>query len=136
MHLPGAVVVLLSLGTGAAALAQAARHFQSPTGNIHCMIATGDWTGARCDPGDAVVTYARPADCDLDWGQAFEVGARGPGYPVCAGDTVASPDSPVLPYGGAVALGGITCRSERTGMTCTNRAGHGFSVARRTQRVF
>ncbi|MES2916214.1 MAG: DUF6636 domain-containing protein [Pseudomonadota bacterium] len=44
--------------------------------------------------------------------------------------------NPVLPYGEAVSLGGISCVSARTGMTCTNRDGHGFSVAKAIQKLF
>jgi hypothetical protein len=49
---------------------------------------------------------------------------------------VITPGSPVLPYGASLTLGGITCTSERTGMTCVNRDGRGFAVARAAQRVF
>ena len=31
---------------------------------------------------------------------------------------------------------GILCRSETTGLTCTNRAGHDFFLSRQSQRVF
>ena len=41
-----------------------------------------------------------------------------------------------LGYGEAVTLGAFTCRSEKTGMTCTNGLGHGFSIAKAQQRLF
>jgi hypothetical protein len=110
--------------------------FRSPTGNIHCMIFTGSYSGARCDLGQFTQTYPRPPDCDLDWGFAFEVGAVGPGIPICAGDTVRNPGTAILDYGHSIRRGGITCLSERTGMTCTNAAGHGFKIARARQKVF
>jgi len=111
--------------------------FRSPSGNIHCALMRGDWTGARCDIMEMTPSFAvPPADCELDWGHAFEVAAAGAGQPVCAGDTVADPGAPVLPYGRAVSLGGVTCSSERTGMTCRNAEGHGFSLSRARQRVF
>lgn len=112
--------------------------FQSPTGNIHCVLDV--WEGqaeARCDLVTLTPSYtARPAGCDLDWGSAFSVGARGRGALACVGDTVVNPAAPVLPYGEALSLGGIACVSARTGMTCTNADGHGFSVARASQRLF
>lgn len=112
--------------------------FQSPTGNIHCMIAT--WAGgaeARCDLRELRQTYRqRPAGCDLDWGSSFRVGARGAAGLTCHGDTVIDRRNPVLPYGQAVSLGGISCVSAQTGMTCTNAEGHGFSVARAQQKLF
>lgn len=62
--------------------------FRSHTGNIHCMIFTGSYEGARCDLSKFTPTYSRPNDCDLDWGFAFEVGSTGSGAILCAGDTV------------------------------------------------
>jgi hypothetical protein len=119
------------------AAAQEEVWFRSPTGNIHCAIFAGDWTVARCDLAEFTPSFPlRPADCDLDWGFAFEVAIRGPAGPVCAGDTVRDPASPILDYGRSVKMGGITCTSERTGMTCVNLDGHGFSVARARQSVF
>jgi hypothetical protein len=112
--------------------------FQSPTGNIHCAIYT--WSGgaeARCDLRALTPTYAkRPAGCELDWGSAFAVGVTGKGVLACAGDTMIDPGNPVLPYGDAVSLGGLSCVSAKTGMTCSNAAGHGFSVAKAKQKLF
>jgi len=131
-----AFVLAICLAGGPAA-AQEFLAFKSPSGNIACMIfAGGGYSAARCDIAQATPSFRRPADCDLDWGHAFEVGASGSGYPVCAGDTVFEPGAPVLGYGRYVTLGGFTCTSERTGMTCVNAMGHGFSVARAAQRVF
>jgi hypothetical protein len=112
--------------------------FQSPTGNIHCAIYTFDGSAeARCDLRSYTPSYTQaPADCDLDWGMAFAVGANGRGQLACVGDTVRDPRNPVLPYGEAVSLGGISCVSAKTGMTCTNGAGHGFSVAKSKQRIY
>jgi hypothetical protein len=117
--------------------AQEEAAFRSPSGNIHCLIIGGDWTTARCDILERTPSFRdRPADCELDWGHAFEVDITGRARLVCAGDTVANPRAAVLDYGGALTLGGITCRSEKTGMTCTNRDGHGFSLSRARQRLF
>jgi hypothetical protein len=112
--------------------------FQSPTGNIHCALYQFDeGGGARCDLAEMTPTYTkRPAGCDLDWGNAFEVGATGKGVLACVGDTVWDPRSAVLPYGEAVSLGGISCVSAKTGVTCTNAEGHGFSVAKAKQKLF
>jgi hypothetical protein len=111
--------------------------FQSPSGNIHCMLTTGFFDGARCDIFDKTPSLPPPpGGCPLDWGTAFEIGASGRGGGLCAGDTVAQPNSVVLPYGAAISFGGVTCWSERTGMTCTNGEGGGFSLSRQAQRVF
>ena len=112
--------------------------FQSPTGNIHCGLY--QWDGGasvRCDLMELTQTYTtRPAGCEFDWGFAFGVDDRGKGYLACVSDAVASPGNPVLPYGEAVSLGGISCVSAKTGMTCTNADGHGFSVARAKQSLY
>ena len=110
--------------------------FRSPTGNIHCMFITGDWTSVRCDLREFTPSYARPQSCDLDWGYAFEVGLTGAGQPLCAGDTVIDPNAPVLNYGQSVNVGSVACTSAKTGMTCMNREGHGFMVSRARQQAF
>lgn len=112
--------------------------FQSPTGNIHCAMYIFDGSAeARCDLREYTPSYTRrPAGCDLDWGMAFAVGATGKGVLACVGDTVQDRGNPVLPYGEAVSLGGISCVSAKTGMTCTNAEGHGFSVAKARQKLY
>jgi hypothetical protein len=128
-------VILLA---GSPALADEYFGFQSPTGNIHCaMYRFNGEAEARCDLRDYTPSYTkRPTGCDLDWGMAFAVGASGKGVLACVGDTVQNPGNPVLPYGEAASLGGISCVSAKTGMTCTNADGHGFSVARAKQKLF
>lgn len=112
--------------------------FQSPTGNIHCAIYTfGAGAEARCDLRDLIPSpNPPPPGCELDWGSAFVVPSTGSSGLACVGDTMLDPGNPVLPYGEALSLGGISCVSARTGMTCTNAEGHGFSVARARQDLF
>lgn len=110
--------------------------FRSPTSNIHCVIFSDPYAAARCDLLNFTPSYPRPDDCDLDWGFAFEVSATGPGAPICAGDTVMNPDAPVLDYGHSVVGSGITCTSAKTGVSCMNAEGHGFTVARSRQKAF
>jgi hypothetical protein len=123
---------------GGAAQADDLIGFQSPTGNIHCSIYTWERNAeARCDLRELIPSYTtRPAACDLDWGSVFVVGRTGKGLLACVGDTAQNPSNPVLGYGEAVSLGGISCVSAKTGMTCTNAEGHGFSVAKAKQRLF
>lgn len=132
MMKPVLFAAILTLGGASAAAAQ--EGFQSPTGNIMC--AFFDDT-VRCD----VMRMSnnpppRPADCDLDWGQAFEVSANARrGYRLCYGDTVAG-NYRKLGYGKSITRAGITCASSQAGVTCTNGRGAGFSVSRGKQRVF
>jgi hypothetical protein len=124
--------------TASPAIADEIYMFQSPSGNVHCAIMTGEYSAARCD----LMEFTRlnypdvPTDCELDWGHAYEVGTSGKGAPICVGDTVADPDSAVLPYGQSLFKGDFKCSSEETGITCTNPEGHGFTVAKRSQHMF
>jgi hypothetical protein len=111
--------------------------FQSPSGNIGCMIVAGS---ARCD----IVKRAwspppHPASCpsEVDFGQGLEVGRSGVGRFVCAGDTARDPSAAKLPYGTASQAGGFVCVSRSDGMTCTSAAdGHGFFISIQGYRIF
>lgn len=133
-----ALAISLSLLAATPVLADEYFGFRSPTGNIHCAMYTFDGRAeARCDLRSYTPSYTRrPAGCEQDWGMAFGVAASGKGELLCVGDTVQDPGNPVLPYGEAVSLGGISCVSAKTGMTCTNAEGHGFSVAKAKQKLF
>ncbi len=122
-----------------AALAQ--EGFRSPSGNIHCQFfAAGGGADAtiRCDLRQmSNRPPPRPRDCDLEWGQAFEISARAArGTRLCYGDTAQDNRLPVLPYGRSFARGGLTCTSEQAGVTCRNAGGHGFTLSRGAQSVF
>lgn len=114
--------------------------FQSPSGNIHCSLASdeADSDMARCDIVEATWSPPpRPADCDLAWGSSVSVGGSGRADFDCAGDTVMDPANPVLRYGQASASGGVRCTSRESGMTCTASAtGHGFELSRDAYRLF
>ncbi len=112
--------------------------FRSPTGNISCLIATGDYAEARCDMRSLTPSFTTPpAECDLDWGSSFAIGLSSRrGELACVGDTVADPSAVELSYGQTLSLGGFDCTSERSGMTCTNPAGHGFTVSKARQTLF
>jgi len=120
------------------ALADELMFFQAPSGNIFCMIATGEWAQARCDLMQLTSKIPPPpADCDLDYGHAFGIGLQDTrGARICAGDTVADPGGMTLAYGDHIDLGGFRCTSQTSGMTCTNPAGHGFTIARAKQTLF
>jgi len=72
-----------------------------------------DSEGLRCDIAQTNTRPPRaPADCDLDWGNAFEISARARhGTRICHGDTVFDPGLPVLRYGGSFERGAFTCSS-------------------------
>ena len=113
--------------------------FKSPSGNILCGLYSGDDSGVRCDIAQYTPTYTnRPSNCEFDWGPYFWVGfGSGAGELACVSDAVGSLDEALeLPYGQSISRGGLTCQSERTGMTCTNAMGHGFMVSKAVQKLF
>ena len=128
-------VVMVMLAAPAWAETQ---YFQSPSGNIVCVIEQQNIESVRCDLGVDRQSYtARPAACQGRWGRSFGVAETGMGFLNCVTDLIRAPrDAVVLPYGVALDVDGIICRSETTGMTCTNRDGGGFSVRRAEQRIF
>src|ERR1041384_975652 len=80
-------VVTLSSLLATAAHAQSVG-FQSPSRNIACQYFDYDKQNTlRCDIMEATVTVRRPADCDLEWGKAFEMRAKGGAVRLCYGDT-------------------------------------------------
>jgi hypothetical protein len=111
--------------------------FQSPSKNIACQYFDYDKQNIlRCDISAMETKPRRPADCDLDYGGAFEMNAKGAAARLCHGDTVMDRSLPVLAYGEVWQRGGFTCKSEQTGVTCFNADRRGFSLARARQEVF
>ena len=129
---------LVLLCCASPALADDLFFFRTPSKNIGCMIATGDYAVVRCDLRDLTPSnLPPPPDCDLGWGNSFEVGLSDRrGYLACVSDSVMDPAAITLGYGDTISLGGFDCTSEKTGMTCTNPAGHGFTIAKAKQTLF
>lgn len=129
----GATTALLAPAGASAAL----RSFQSPSGNIDCII---DSTSVRCDiQSKSWKPPPKPKTCPVDWGGGLGVDATKRGYIICAGDTVQAPPGdpyPTLAFGKSIKAGKITCTSATAGITCKNRQAHGFFISRQRYRVF
>ena len=136
--LPRALLTLSVLTLAASAHAQTApAGFQSPSKNIACQYFDYDKQNIlSCDIAAMENKPRRPADCELDYGGAFEMNAKGTAARICHGDTVMDKSLPVLDYGELWQRGGFTCKSEQTGITCFNADRRGFSLARAKQEVF
>lgn len=111
--------------------------FRTPSGNIGCI---GETTRAdnsvRCDIRTRNWSPPpRPRSCDLDWGQGLNLTRTGRARYVCAGDTALN-TGPRLAYGTSRRIGAIVCVSRTSGLTCTNAAGHGFTMSRQRVRRF
>jgi hypothetical protein len=99
--------------------------FRMPSGNIGCRLAAGI---LRCD----ILSGLNPEpgeSCELDW-VGVALSRHAGAEPLCAGDTVYDQAAPTLAYGGRWRSAGFTCDSTQTGLSCTNRAGRRFSLAR------
>lgn len=109
---------------------------KSPSGHIGCLFQNSP-ASVRCDVNNAHWNVATPANCHLAYGDSAGVG-QGTADLGCHGDTVIGsvPRQPVLPYGQTVRYKDLLCTSATTGMTCRNPAGHGFTVARDSYRLF
>ena len=125
------------------------RFFHTADGNIDCLMFKGLKKkrhkhpripgGARCDVKNHTwVAPPRPRWCDVDWGFGVQLGEKRAGSYLCAGDTVALPNSPVLATGTAMTLGRFTCSVPADGTVhCqNNRNGHGFEVAAASVSLF
>jgi hypothetical protein len=96
--------------------------FQTPSRNIVCNGSSSEI--------DCVVFSASPT-CQKTWSLRRVGRASLHCYYANIGTEV-----PVLGYGRAVSRSGMRCISRRSGLTCTNTAGHGFFVSRESQRMF
>ena len=132
------VLTLFSLTFAATANAQSTpTGFQSPSKNIACQYFDYDKQNVlRCDISAMDTKPRRPADCEFDYGGAFEMNAKGAAARICHGDTVMDNSLPVLGYGEVWQRGGFTCKSEQTGITCFNTERRGFSLAKAKQETF
>ena len=114
------------------------RGFKTPSSNIFCSIYAidGNWE-IRCDILETTNRPPpRPADCNLDWGNAFFMTPTGRASRICHGDTVANPNYPSLAYGQTFRYQGFTCVSRTIGLRCTNSRGRGFELSRAKQVIF
>jgi hypothetical protein len=113
------------------------RTFRTPSGNIGCAMVEGT---ARCDIRKRDwKPLPRPASCSsqVGYGQGLEVPAGGAQARfVCAGDTALDPGASALAYGTASRIGTSECISRTDGVTCVNRAGHGFFISTQSYQVF
>ena len=120
--LPALVLLLLLLPATAEA---GIKTFRSPSGQLGCMYYN--------DPDV-------PASVRCEWtggnDRAVVVERTGRGKRIRITDTVMDPGAKVLPYGTTRRYGPIRCTSRTSGITCRNRARHGFTVSVQARKVF
>jgi uncharacterized protein DUF6636 len=137
IFLPLAILTATSFAI-ATAHAGTSSTFRTPSRNIACgYFARSSFNKRAYLRCDVLSGLKRPPrrSCPGDWVGA-SMTAAGRAGAVCAGDTVYDNRAPILRYGRTWRLGGFICVSRTTGLTCRNRTGHGFLLARERWRVF
>jgi hypothetical protein len=142
-----AVVLLVLALAGSAAGAATLPGVETPTRNISCFYVPIKPTARGillCGIKQAVYLQSAQNACmarsSLDW-HGFELGLTRRAELLCAGGIMydAGHDPPVfkvLVYGRSWLYRGFSCVSRVTGLTCTNRAGHGLFLSRESYRLW
>ena len=130
-----ALVVLIALASQANADGYG---FMTPSGNIFCNGSIEGTSEITCTIVERSGPPAMPDPgmCNGVWGHQFSLDAVRPARVECAKPPAPVTYTDIAPYGVTAQFGDITCRSERTGLTCRNPAGHGFFLSRRSQEAF
>ena len=113
--------------------------FETPSGNIQCLVGEEpEASDLTCTIIDRTGPPARPlpADCMSNWGHTFFMRNTGPVEMICEELQRHRDGFDRAEYGVTGRFGGFTCQSEKTGLTCRNQDGHGFSLSRARQTVF
>lgn len=124
MVLVAAALLLFQVNPGQAS----ARGWKSPSGNIVCgpsgskvvcLILEQDFVDAPCDG-----VYTTSGSVGRTGRARLNTGCFG-GVPM-----EYLPPIRTVRYGDRFRYRGVTCRSKRTGMRCSNQSGHGFKLRR------
>jgi hypothetical protein len=100
--------------------------FETPSGNILCESFSSSLV---CVIGSGLDPEPSHDFCPVDWIGVFIQTGEFAG-PSCSGDPgISREPAKVLGYGRTWALGGVTCLSKSTGLTCRDESGNGFTLA-------
>jgi hypothetical protein len=106
------------------------QYFQTPSGNIACILDAG---AAACDIAEYTYQVPPGPECSkhIKWGNRFTLNTGQPGAMACHGDTVRLAGEQTLNYGQSLSAGNITCASDPAGVKCTDKtSGHFFQVSK------
>jgi hypothetical protein len=141
-----ALVLVVLVVTAAAAAAARLPGVRTPTRNISCFyvpIRPTAHANLLCNIEHSSYAAALQRHCispptGLDW-HGFELSDTKEAQIVCAGgimyDARDKPTLVTLAYGRTWRFKAFTCVSRRTGLTCTNGAGHALFLSRETYRL-
>lgn len=128
------VAAIAALGPPAVASADPFYQFQSPSGDVTCVMAAfqGDAPLASC--GVTNPTYVmppRPQSCEGAFGDQIDmVQGRSPAM-VCHTDTTRGNGLPTLQTGETRSVASLSCTGEPAAVTCTDSStGHFFRISR------
>ena len=130
-------IVALCLVTTATGVAAEGYGFRTPSGNIYCN-GSVEADEISCSIVDRSGPPAAPdtGACTAVWGHHVQLDRTGQARVICGTVPQKSTYTDIAPYGVSDSFGGINCRSETTGLQCTNADGHGFLLSRSQQRVW
>lgn len=113
--------------------------FETPSENIQCSVGLeAGFSDISCTiiNRSGPFAFPKPAACAGSWGHVFEMNNRGPVRMACGPFSRDKSAFDKAEYGVTGRFGGFVCESATTGLTCRNEDGHGFSLSRRSQKVF
>ncbi|MFV8316123.1 DUF6636 domain-containing protein [Mycobacterium sp. 23] len=139
-----APVILACAGTALGLMAPATAHadgfdfFQTPSGNIDCAMGLLEGSVlAMCEIADHTYAVpARPTPCMGAFGDRISMRQGSAAKMTCHSDSVRGAGYAVLEYGQSRSLNSVTCESQESGITCTDKAsGHYFQLSRDTYEL-
>ena len=117
--------------------------FSAPSGNIICyapVAIASDNSQANLVCHIFAADWTPPVQefCELDSTATLSLGPVGPPVEsiICHGDVCWPMPTPVLSYGSVWTVWDYRCEVAQSGVTCTNKSGNGFEIARRGRRLF
>lgn len=128
------VAAIAALGPAATAGADPFYQFQSPSGDVTCVMAAfqGDTPLASC--GVSEPTYVmppRPQSCEGAFGDQIDLVQGSSPAMVCHTDTTRGSGLPTLQTGETRSVASLTCTGEPAAITCTDAGtGHFFRISR------
>lgn len=109
--------------------------FQSPSGDVTCVMAAfqGDSPRASCGVTDPTyVMPLRPQSCMGAFGDQVDIVQGSSPAMVCHTDTTRGTGLPTLQAGDTRSVASLTCKGEPAAVTCTDSStGHYFRLSRK-----
>ncbi len=110
-------------------------YFRLPSNNIACAYTAGFGKPyLRCDLFSGLKPKPKGKCREGSWA-SVSMTKTDKARPSCISDSVYSENAPFLKYGHTWKHFGFTCKSRRTGLTCTNTRHHGFFLSRQRWNV-